>query len=478
MRTLLIAILLAGCSTIAADVFIRTNAVGSATGDDWSNALTNFPASLTRGNTYWVADGLYSYHTYAEAKSGTSPITVKKATVADHGTSTGWDNAYGDGQAHLGAGFAFNTSYVTIDGNGTHTVPSATSSDYGFIVTQSELANTWGIVQIANGSVTVSNITLRYVHFRNEYNGSVNNGTVGIRFYPGVSHTHIKIQNCFLENTGKDGIQISNSKFLLFERCYFRRLGRKLAGSPDYHGQTVQMFYLPSDVIFRWNVWDRCEGQALIAYGEAGNGASRVRFYGNVVFNAYGTTDSAGFNTSGGLIGNAWAATLGDFFIYNNSWVNLRNSFTSSASTATHFPIHASSTLSGDFVNQNNILFNCEDSSASRFTAYSHNASGGYGVNSGSSSDQTGLESSIFTGYTSDDFRLASGTTAGADLTAAAWWNDDADEFFGQLDYATDIYGNTRGADGTWDIGAYEYVPPAGVSATIGTMTVGTVAVQ
>lgn len=42
--------------------------------------------------------------------------------------------------------------------------------------------------------------------------------------------------------------------------------------------------------------------------------------------------------------------------------------------------------------------------------------------------------------------------------------------------FTTDLAGNTRSAP--WDIGAYEYTPPSGVTWTVGTATVGTLIVQ
>jgi hypothetical protein len=47
-----------------------------------------------------------------------------------------------------------------------------------------------------------------------------------------------------------------------------------------------------------------------------------------------------------------------------------------------------------------------------------------------------------FVDYTNGNFRLASATTAGTTLASP---------------YNTDMFGNTRGADGTWDRGALEF---------------------
>src|SRR5262245_4189942 len=76
----------------AATRFVRAGASGAANGSDWTNAYPSLPATLTRGDTYYVAAGTYSGYRFSTPASGTTLITIKKATVADHGTNTGWSD--------------------------------------------------------------------------------------------------------------------------------------------------------------------------------------------------------------------------------------------------------------------------------------------------------------------------------------------------------------------------------------------------
>jgi len=122
---------------------------------------------------------------------------------------------------------------------------------------------------------------------------------------------------------------------------------------------------------------------------------------------------------------------------------------------ATHFPLLAAVKVS-KCVNQNNLFYNCNDSSAPQFTTHSHHASGGLGK-AGGAEEQTGLAATIFKDYERNDLRLRAGTAAGVVLSREAWWNDKPDAFFGQWDYDTDMTGAKRGADGTWDRGAFEF---------------------
>src|SRR5687768_13295730 len=82
--------------------YIRAGAVGARDGSDWSDAYPALPATLIRGAIYYVADGTYGGYTFDDATSGTALITIRKATVDDHGTATGWQDSYGDGQAIFG----------------------------------------------------------------------------------------------------------------------------------------------------------------------------------------------------------------------------------------------------------------------------------------------------------------------------------------------------------------------------------------
>jgi hypothetical protein len=81
----------------ATNHYVRQGASGN--GSDWTNACGDFTgscaaSSLVRGDTYYVAGGTYTAKTWNTPASGTSVITIKKAIVADHGTATGWNDAY------------------------------------------------------------------------------------------------------------------------------------------------------------------------------------------------------------------------------------------------------------------------------------------------------------------------------------------------------------------------------------------------
>src|SRR5687767_4517693 len=85
-----------GHNVEAANHYIRAGAAGSVPCSDWTsaNACNALPATLVRGDTYYIAGGNYAGYTFDDAAVGTTTITIKHATINDHGTATGWNDAF------------------------------------------------------------------------------------------------------------------------------------------------------------------------------------------------------------------------------------------------------------------------------------------------------------------------------------------------------------------------------------------------
>lgn len=93
-------------------VYVRAGARGNGT--TWSNALGALPTRLERGKVYFLAAGTYAGRVLGDAARGSTPITIKKATAADHGTNTGWSAALA-GRATIGA-LEIRAPHYVIDG--------------------------------------------------------------------------------------------------------------------------------------------------------------------------------------------------------------------------------------------------------------------------------------------------------------------------------------------------------------------------
>ncbi len=147
----------------AANHYIRDGATGTAPCSDWSmaNACDSLPATLIRGDTYYVADGTYPGRTLDTETASNLVITIRKATASDHGTDTGWLSTFGDGQATFTGPFDFETHDWVIDGQTRDENDWFDSSAYGF-----SIGDSTDEYQLSgqNYGIIPSNIQVRYVY--------------------------------------------------------------------------------------------------------------------------------------------------------------------------------------------------------------------------------------------------------------------------------------------------------------------------
>ncbi len=95
-------------------IFINGSGDNSNDGSDWVNARQTLPATLVRGNVYYIGSGNFGSYTFDDA-ADSELITIKKATLADHGSETGWNPAYA-GLAQFGTLLFTNTSNISFLG--------------------------------------------------------------------------------------------------------------------------------------------------------------------------------------------------------------------------------------------------------------------------------------------------------------------------------------------------------------------------
>lgn len=142
-----------------ATLFVRAGAAGNGT--SWTNACGDITGAcaLVRGNTYYVAGSGASHYSSISslpAISGTTLITIKGATAADHGNGAGWTNSMSVSTADGGSAARWantggsvvnlntSTGYLTMDGNVVTDVTNAAT--YGFFFEGSgQLVNIAGV---------------------------------------------------------------------------------------------------------------------------------------------------------------------------------------------------------------------------------------------------------------------------------------------------------------------------------------------
>lgn len=308
--TALLALSLAVGVASAADHYVRAGASGNGTGSDWINACGDFTGScavgsLVRGDTYYVAAGTYASRTWNRATNGSLVITIRRATIADHGTGTGWSDAY-DGQVAWGAGQDFTTGYWTFDGVSTSDPKSVDA--YGFRILNPASCTTDQV----SSDVTAPNVTFRYTA-ANLCGAAYNNIQYCWHVHPGadnhtLSHVYCGNANALLQT---DGGGVSNG---LYEYAYV--YGHW--SSAQHHGEVWQL--VCTNCTLRYNYIDNCEGTACISgnAGTAPGAPSMIPIYQGAI---YGNVFNRA-NGGNGVVGMAGSTGIAYTKFYNNTITN------------------------------------------------------------------------------------------------------------------------------------------------------------
>lgn len=432
----------------AANHYVRSGASGTGSGNDWTNACTDFTgscavASLVRGDTYYVASGTYAGRTFDTAASGSLVITIKGATVADHGTSTGWDAAYSVASSDGGSQAVWShrspttielyNSYFVFDG--AVGSMSTTKTDYGFKVSGPSCpANHQGLDLWGPGGVA-TNITVKHV----TYTGCTSVGDLGLEaFSVGCGACHLDVV------TISDGLFSDLSRVVNFSNVngvvYERNISQGQWSSAANHGETISFNNdnTPAEsvnAIVRNNWFKDSAGTATIACGLLGDGnaCQGLQVYGNIF---QGKTDG----------GNGVIATGSSGFAYLKGVLVYNNTFVGNTAQLMWLCGSACTNATGNEF-KNNFIYDSAATISEGTGAITSDSNRFYNISSGAAfgtNQQTTVGGACpFVSCTATyNFHLLSATNAGASLGSP---------------YNVDPDGVTRGSDGTWDMGAYEY---------------------
>jgi hypothetical protein len=419
--TMLLLALLGTTALHAVNRYVRAGATGARNGSDWTNAWASLPATLVRGDTYYVADGTYPSLTLDDPESGAQYITIKKATAADHGTSTGWLSSYGDGQAVFSGWSQITRDYYIIDGQGR----SGWKSGYGFKITAPSSSQTVRLDDTSGAGTSAAGshyLTFRYI----EFDGA--SYQTGDAIYSLGQNSNIKIQYCYFRDYSRTHILSRSWDTVLVEYTHFSRN----KSSAAVHGESWSD--MSSDnVIVRYNYWEDCEGTAVIFTRTGPNSqvTSNWQVYGNVAW------WSSSYSEEGVSAFIQFSSRMQGTKVYNNTIYN---------GPGVYQGIRVfSDGLSVDVQVFNNIWWNCRNAYHGGTVGSGLVADYNFYYNSPHTAEahqQVWTGSSIFVNPAAGDFGLLQPTQAGSVLPAP---------------YNVDLNGTTRGADGLWDRGAHEY---------------------
>ncbi|MBN2102516.1 right-handed parallel beta-helix repeat-containing protein [bacterium] len=430
--------------------YIRADATGNNDGSDWNNAYTTLPAELERGATYYISDGNYESYTFDDAEGETQYIKIKKAIESDYGTDAGWQSSYGDGQAVFDI-LTFSTSYWIFDGQ----KRDDWENGYGFKIKPDE-SYQFNATKGIRLSWT-DHITFRYIEI--EQFGQQQFEVKQEGFY-GPATSEILIQYSYVHDFMGNGILLHGENNIVEYS--------KIADSFGYggtHSQGIQLFSNSVvNMTIRYNIFQDMRGTADIA---SAWGTDGLDIYGNIFYNTPGSSGYTSPAAIHDLSSGPEETGLTNAHIYNNLFYRFNEDHVNVNHNHAGVLITYTSDPSSNLI-YNNLFVDCEDVNLdshynSDLDIYYSNSIHDYNYLINSDlvwNADPEVHDLMLTGpdpiidADNGDFRLtasAPAINAGLDLTTLAGFNPDS----------VDPDQNIRGADGFWDIGAYEYVSAA-----------------
>jgi len=414
-----------------ATLCVGSSATGNGSGSDWNNLL-GWSATPSRGDTWYLAGGSFSGKTFNTPVSGSTLITIKKATVADHGTSTGWNNTIASAETVFGSEIQFDSSYWVFDGQ-TGGGPGSWASGFGFQIACAD--DSLAIIRMGyNGPA--NNVTVRHVDLAGKGSASSQGGYYsndGVALY-GCSN--ITISYAWVHGAGRCPFFIDCAN-TIFEYFYVQ----SYYGTSSVHSEVASIYdfagLVMGDTTFRNSLFTHIVSTGGLIFDNSSNPSSHLYVYGNVFYKPPGDS----WDQANGLIGG-WTGGNGEqmynVWVYNNTFVNVDQL------SLSNLP----NTFGGCRA-MNNLWYNCTAPDFSKFPTHDYNYFISSGATQGEASGVSVTGSDPFVNSAGLDFRLKANTPSGSNLGSP---------------YNVDPIGALRS---TWTRGAYEF----GGSATTPTPT-------
>ena len=431
---LLATMLFGGVCANAQNIYcVRPGATGANNGSDWNNAYTSLPASLVRGATYYLAAGNYGSYNFNTPDSGTSVITIRAATIQNPGTTNGWNNSYA-GQALFTADCDVQSDYWLFDGQ----TRSGYTNSYNLKFKNSTDGSGYNVYIDLNDTKVFNNLSFQYCEFEGTH-GVFGLSDEGIYIYPQCNNFYMGY--CYMHDMGGNPI-IANygggaGTGYTFEYSYFYKNHQSYNSD---HAECMSM--TGSSLIIRC-----CIFQDIISSGFITDASglpppiSNWEIYGNVFFwdSAFAALSTTFIGD--GIVGFFGETFTGHFYFYNNTIVGI-NSPVGNVDNGGFYGIPVSGSSLQVY---NNVWYNCIDIEALGSSGNDVDYNSYYVYNNGNDTSAHKVSSSSgnpFIGLSTNNFQLSADTAAGITLPAP---------------YNNDMLGNIRGADGTWDRGAYQF---------------------
>lgn len=302
----IILLLFIAASANAATIYCGPS--GSGSGADFNNlaALPN-NAGFTRGDTYVVIKGAYGSKTFDEPETGSTLITIRKASTADSAVA-GYATSLFDTQATFDT-FAFFSGYCTIDGV-TGGGPGSWTNGHGIKIDNVQINPSYTSHNWNAGDG--DNVTIRHC----EIDGTGQSGTTAAISIDFASN--LTVEYCYTHHNAECFVRSLNSNGGLVQYNFVGEFCTDC--SPAIHGEIFSWKYNGSLTV-RWNVfiWVESTGGIMIA----NTSADSVSVYGNVFYRPPAVTWTyGGDGVVGGWVGRTDLGVY-NMRVVNNTFINI-----------------------------------------------------------------------------------------------------------------------------------------------------------
>lgn len=416
---------------------------GTGDGSSWSAAADNLPAVMTRGDTYYIGDGAYGTWTLDDAASGTTWIYIVKATTGNHGTETGWNVSYGDGQATLDL-IDLRTAYWEIDGGfGNNDESRGIKIDYNGL---------YGNISVFNSYIeNVHHIVLRRIECVQTTQAGA---SVGLYYWCNRTQgtqgdwtsPNLIVDNCYMHDLGGLHLQLIYGNYAIITNNYFSRSCQKNDAS---HKESCKWDDTNSYVRVVGNVFKDWAGYSVtgclvVSGGDPGMMQDWVVANNVFQLTSYSDLLNAGNRLFGG--DDSSSTTRSNFWFINNTIIGVNH-----VAAANVFTF---GTWTADKYATNNLFVDCDGIASINTTAKDYNAF--YNCDNYTTNGFNDLQLTANPLISASDWRLSTDVT-GVSIVAKIM---------------IDRIGNVR--TDPWSIGAYEWHPSTTISTTITNLNVGT----
>jgi hypothetical protein len=396
------------CTTnaYAANWYVRPSG-GSGAGTSWTAAWNGLSGiswgSVACGDTIWVAGGSYSQTlTVQKTCTSGSRLSIRRARsdASECTGALGWDSGYDATVAQTGAGLSASSSssYFIISGR-----TSASGGSSGWTVTNTSIGAR--PISFTGG---VNNLLVEYIDVFGGVNTATSSSSGDSRGFNVAQGSYHTFSHCNFRGFCAGGY-VNSTQYFTFEYGSIYDITPSDVG-PNCHPNSIYTVGA-SNAVVRYVKFYHNDGEGILWNSSSSN----WQVYGNLFYNI-----KVGYSKALEISSNS---TIANLKIFNNTFYN----------NWSDFQIDSGSSCGSGREYRNNLHYSSNGASSSSCGTQSNNLT---------------VSSNPFVNLSGNDYHIIS--TIGANYPRNAGY--DVSPYF-----TKDMDGNTFGADGAWDVGAYEY---------------------